>query len=205
MNYVKKLKEEWEKSIFLISILVVVFTGLLVAALSIDLFNGGKEHFVNGKKIDDIYPNSAFAFLNQTDLDAQSNAFKQQEARQTKTIPPQDYRDPKVDDPIDTDDEIDTITVPPPEIKKIPPVHKYIRYLGYMKTPSGEMRAWMKEESIQNNKLKKTELYVSEEGEIVSSYVVTSFNENQVVLQTTSGKILTINKGSRAHILTIQP
>ena len=67
------------------------------------------------------------------------------------------------------------------------------------------MIPWLKTEEIQNKKMLNSKLHLSEEGDEVQKYIVTSFDENQVILQKAGGGTVTINKGSKAHVATVQP
>jgi hypothetical protein len=205
-NLINKIKGDWERSIFIIAVLVFIVTGLVIAVISLDFFGDVENTPMGSKKIDNIYADNAFAFLDQENISPKGNAFEQQETKvfKPKLKPRPKKYIPREKTPVKPNPEVKP-KVKKPKVPKAPPVNYYIRYVGYMASATGEMRAWLKAEQVQNDKTVKSELHVSEEGDKVNKYIVTSFDENQIILQTTTGGTLTINKGDRVHVATVQP
>ena len=201
-----RIKHDWELAIFFLAIVMVVVTGLLIAVIGLDFFKDDYQRPPSSNKVDNIYNDQSFAFLDQENLNPRSSAFEQQEPKAVipKFTPRPKYTPkPKVTPKPKPQPKPKPVVKPPPPKK--PPIDYYIRYVGFMESATGEMRAWLKAEEVQNKKTLKSELHVSEEGDIVNKYIVTSFDENQVILQKAGGGTLTINKGDRTRIATVQP
>ena len=202
MHHFSIAKREWERTIFIIALLGLIITGLLVAAVSLKLFKNQKQMNIHTKQLQPIYENGAFAFIQPGTPNVRTNAFHQGEQKIITRIQNTDNTDrqnrDKDREQFTHQDEIkdreEVVTV------KEKPVNHYLQYLGYMETTNGELRAWLKSESIQGDKRLTNQLHISEEGETIQDYVVTSFNESHVILQLKGGKVLKINKGDRVNL-----
>ncbi len=211
------LKDEWEKAVLLVMLLVALggLTGGLTKFSA--LFKKRPNPPAPKVRVDAAFGEGAFAFLDS------SNGAEIAKDHVFVVRPPRYWRPPRPTQPkpkpIIIPNKITPVVKPKPKVKPKPvikpvapkpppppPIRHFLIYRGFYSREKGTQMAYVTEENIHGNSKLRSGVHFLKAGSEIGKYKVVSFDQDMVLLKDQSGRTVELFVGDRfQHAVTTNP